>query len=86
MNWEGLLQGDVAQQVERFTEALLQAQGSWVPHKQLRSRVSDQQWSQMPSIGHCALTSTALLGGSSCYTEKQPPTWRQRRTGPVFSG
>ena len=44
VDWERELQGDVDQQVDFFTEALLKAQSSHVPHKQLTTKGSDQKW------------------------------------------
>ena len=41
-DWEALLQGDVDQRVEKFTEELLRAQNRYVPHKQHTSKPSDQ--------------------------------------------
>ena len=43
-DWAGLLRGDVDQQAELLTKALLEAQTRWVPHKQHKSRTSDQPW------------------------------------------
>ncbi|KAK3857033.1 hypothetical protein Pcinc_036688 [Petrolisthes cinctipes] len=43
-DWESVLQGDVDQQVEQFTETLLSVQNRWVPHKQHRTKATDQPW------------------------------------------
>ncbi|KAK4287373.1 hypothetical protein Pmani_039554 [Petrolisthes manimaculis] len=44
IDWERVLQGDVDQQVEQFTETLLSVQNRWVPHKQHRIKTTDQPW------------------------------------------
>ncbi|KAK4319484.1 hypothetical protein Pmani_009587 [Petrolisthes manimaculis] len=43
-DWESVLQGDVDQQVEQFTETLLSVQNRWVSHKQHRTKATDQPW------------------------------------------
>ena len=71
-NWEGLLQGEVSQQVEGVTEALLEAQRRWVPHKQHKTKPTDQPW-----FGpQCRAASDAKYRAWRLY--KRRPTQRNR--------
>lgn len=71
--WECLLQGDVDQQVERFTEVLLREQRCYVPQKQHSAAASDQPW-----FGpQCRAASDAKYKAWCSY--KRRPTWRNRQ-------
>ncbi|MPC66707.1 hypothetical protein E2C01_060859 [Portunus trituberculatus] len=70
MDWDRLLQGDVDRQVELLTEALMGAQGRWVPNKQHTTLASDQPW-----FGpQCRAASDERFQAWRTY--KRHPSWR----------
>lgn len=59
-------------QLERFNEALLEAQSRWVPHKQQKTRASVQPW-----FGpQCRADSHAKY--RACGNYKRHCTWRNK--------